>query len=196
MPEELLDSSGVQRAIDVEVGEYVKILNQATGEISVVPGPTQVFYGPHDKMLDGGKKRAVEVDGEHAVLVRDKTTGQQRLVTEKQLFIPAAHEEIEEVRELVKLADHEAMIIKDKDGLFHYFYGDAERISSKTKGPGEKGARRNDPEFSSQKVADFECRFPYDTYGKNRAPFWPFLGEGFWDNIRRPLLLPAALLYC
>ena len=30
-----------------------------------------------------------------------------------------------------------------------------------------------------------------DSYGKNRAPFWPFLGEGFGGNIRRPLLLPA-----
>ena len=40
-------------------------------------------------------------------------------------------------------------------------------------------------------MADFECRFPYD-----RAPFWPFLGERFWGNIRRPLLLPAPLVYC
>ena len=38
--------------------------------------------------------------------------------------------------------------------------------------------------------------FPYDSYGKNRAPFLPFLGEGFWGNIRRPLLLPAPLFYC
>ena len=53
------------------------------------------------------------------------------------------------------------------------------------KGPPEKSC----PEISSQKVADFECGFPYDSYGKNRAPFWPFLGEGFWRNIRRPLLL-------
>ena len=22
--------------------------------------------------------------------------------------------------------------------------------------------------------------FPYESYGKNRAPFWPFLGEGVW----------------
>ena len=47
------------------------------------------------------------------------------------------------------------------------------------------------PEIPSQKVADFECRFPYGPYGKNRARFWPFLGEGFWGNIRWPLLLPA-----
>ena len=27
----------------------------------------------------------------------------------------------------------------------------------------------------------------------DRAPFWPFLGEGFWGNIRQPLVLPAPL---
>ena len=69
------------------------------------------------------------------------------------------------------------------------------KISSKPKGPGEKGAPRNHPEISSQKLADFECRVPYDSYGKNRAPFWPFLGEGLWGNIRRPLLLLALLVY-
>ena len=39
------------------------------------------------------------------------------------------------------------------------------------KGPGEEGAARNHPEISSQKLADFECRFPYDSYGRDRAPF-------------------------
>ena len=68
-------------------------------------------------------------------------------------------------------------------------------FSSKAKGPGEEGAPRNHSEILSQKVADFECRFPYDAYGKSRAPFWSFLGEGFWGNIRQPLLLPAPLFY-
>ena len=44
------------------------------------------------------------------------------------------------------------------------------KVSSKTKGPGEKGAPRNHPEISSPTLADFECRFPYDSYGKNIAP--------------------------
>ena len=34
------------------------------------------------------------------------------------------------------------------------------KLSSETKGPGEKGAPRNHPEISSQKLAGFECRFP------------------------------------
>ena len=29
-----------------------------------------------------------------------------------------------------------------------------------------------------------------------RMAFWPFLGEGFWGNIRRHLLLPPPFVYC
>ena len=37
-------------------------------------------------------------------------------------------------------------------------------------------APTNHPEISSRKLADFECRFPYfDSHGRDRAPFWPFL---------------------
>jgi len=126
--EELLDGE-VLRAIDLKVHEYVKILDQGSGKIRVESGnasgtgSTQVFLGPNDMTLDGGKQKAVEVDNEHAVLVRDKGTGQLRLVTEKQLFVPGPNEIIEEVRELIKLADHEAMIIKDQQGSFQFYYG-------------------------------------------------------------------------
>merc|ERR1711988_1922133 len=100
------------------------------GEIRVVGGPRQAMLGSHERCLDGGKKEAVEVDADHAVLVRDKGTGQVRLVTENQLFVPGPHESIEEIRELIKLADHEALIMKDKDGLFQYYYGsDSKRAS-------------------------------------------------------------------
>ena len=52
-------------------------------------------------------------------------------------------------------------------------------ISSKTK-RGRERKGRNHPEISSQKVADFECGFPYESYGKNRAPFWPLFP--FWEK--------------
>lgn len=128
--EELLDGE-VLHAIDLKVHEYVKVLNQASGEIRVesgrAAGGSQVFLGPSDKVLDGGKKKAIEVDEDHAVLVRDKGTGQLKLVTEKQLFVPGPNESIEEVRELIKLSDHEALIIKDKDGQYQYYYGSEEK---------------------------------------------------------------------
>jgi len=124
--EELLD--GDKRiAEDVKVNEYVKILNQANGDIKVLAGPRQVMLQPHEKFLDGGKKKAVEIDGEHAAVVRDKRTGHVRLVTEHQLFVPDPYESIEEIRQLIKLADHEAVIVKDSDGAFGYYYGSDEK---------------------------------------------------------------------
>merc|ERR1712139_626490 len=74
-------------------------------------------------------KKAIQVDDEHAVLVRDEGTGQLRLVTENRLFVPGPNEVIEEVKDLVMLADHEAMIIKDKDGILHFHYGDPSRAT-------------------------------------------------------------------
>lgn len=127
--EELLDGDKMT-AIDLKVNDFVKVLDQATGDIRVVSGVGQVMLGPHEKCLDGGKKKAAQVDADHAVLVRDKGTGEVRLVTENQLFVPGPHESIEEIRELIKLADHEALIVKDKEGLFKYYYGSESKRSA------------------------------------------------------------------
>lgn len=128
--DELLDGKKMT-AIDLKVHEYVKIVDQASSSIRVVRGPTVVFLQANERIVGDGKCSAVEIDDEHAVLVRDKSTGKLRLVTEKQLFIPAEHEKIEEVRELIKLADHEAMILKDGNGDFHYYYGSEEKRGDK-----------------------------------------------------------------
>ena len=59
------------------------------------------------------------------------------------------------------------------------------------KGPGEKGAPRNHPEISSQKLADFERRFPYDSYGRDRQKDFggisggPFLSRPLWFTAER-----------
>jgi len=65
------------------------------------------------------------VDEETAVLVRNNRTGQQELITEKQVFVPAADgsQEIIEIRRLVKLADYEACIVRGKDGADTYYFG-------------------------------------------------------------------------
>jgi len=74
----------------------------------------------------------VDVDDERAVLVRDIRSGQLRLVTEKQLFFPGPDDKIEEVRSLIRLADHEAVIVKDKDGILHFHYGDPGKCKDST----------------------------------------------------------------
>merc|ERR1711990_133768 len=62
-------------------------------------------------------------DEETAVLVRNKREGHQRLVTEQQVFVPRSDEEVIEVRKLIKLADHEACIVRGKDGTDRFLFG-------------------------------------------------------------------------
>jgi len=121
-----LKETGVRKAWVLKAHEYIRLVDVSTGKVSVHRGEATVFPGPEDELLDGGVKKAVEIDGEHAALARDTSTGLLRLVTEQQLFIPGPTDKIEEVRELIKLAEHEAMIIKDKDGVFQYYYGSDE----------------------------------------------------------------------
>jgi len=116
-------TSGVQKAWVLKANEYIRLVDGNTGKITIHQGEKKVFPGPDDTPLDDGIQKAVEVDGEHAVLVRDMCNGQLRLVTEKQLFVPGPNDTIEDIQELIKLAEHEAMILKDIDGNFQYYYG-------------------------------------------------------------------------
>ena len=64
------------------------------------------------------------------------------------------------------------------------------------RGRERKGAPRHHPENSSQKLANFECRFPDDRNGKNGAPFWPIFRRRIWAISGGPFLLLAPLVYC
>jgi len=118
---------GVCKAWVLKAHEYLRLLDTASGRVAVHRGEATVFPRPDEQLLDGGVQQAVQVDGEHAALVRDGATGQLRLVTEPQLFVPGPTESIEEVRPLIRLADHEAMIVKDREGVFHFRYGSEAR---------------------------------------------------------------------
>mmetsp|Transcript_133220 Transcript_133220/g.235804 ORF Transcript_133220/g.235804 Transcript_133220/m.235804 type:complete len:782 (+) Transcript_133220:84-2429(+) len=203
--EDILDGDKL-RALDLKVNEYVKILDQSSGEIRVVSGSNQVFLGPHETVLDGGKRKAIEVDDEHAVLVRDKSTGQTRLVVEKQLFVPGAHESIEEVRSLIRLADHEAMILKDTDGLFHFYYGsDKKRASNQPRAfflpPSHeivklnwsRGRRREKRDLYIER---FDCRaqymsFEFNTRTKDNVEL-VLEGTFFWEVVDLPLMVKTT----
>mmetsp|Transcript_3003 Transcript_3003/g.3487 ORF Transcript_3003/g.3487 Transcript_3003/m.3487 type:complete len:566 (+) Transcript_3003:131-1828(+) len=114
--------SGKRKAMDLQVFEYVKVQDKRTGKVRTERGEKLVFLGPFEEYL-GSKQTAVEVDEETSVLVRNKRTGQQHLVTEKMLFIPTNDEEVMEVRQLTKLADYEACIVRDKNGKEIFYFG-------------------------------------------------------------------------
>jgi len=128
--DQFLDPNGKKQAMDLKIYEYIKIQNKKTGEVRTERGEKLVFLGPFEEFVGSTKQLAVEVDEETAVLVRNKRSGQQYLVTEKMLFVPSNDEDVAEVRKLIKLADYEACIVRDKSGKDSYFFGSNEQQRS------------------------------------------------------------------
>jgi len=139
--DELVDGKKLA-ATELKVQDYIKIIDQSTGEIRVERGPKLVCLGCNERFLGAGKRTAIEIDDDNAALVRDKTTGNLRLVTEKQLFVPGPDEVVEEQRELIKLADHEAIIVRDREGKFDFYYGSEEKRQQVMK---ESGGKKMQP---------------------------------------------------
>jgi len=120
--EKFVDKEGVRSAIALKCHEYVRIEDKQTGSTRVERGEQLVFLTGHEEIV-GKVSKAVEIDEETAVLVRNKREGHQRLVTEQQVFVPSSDEEVIEVRKLIKLADHEACIVRGKDGTDRFLFG-------------------------------------------------------------------------
>merc|ERR1711990_938560 len=120
--EKFVDKEGVRSAIALKCHEYVRIEDKQTGSTRVERGEQLVFLTGHEEIV-GKVSKAVEIDEETAVLVRNKREGHQRLVTEQQVFVPRSDEEVIEVRKLIKLADHEACIVRGKDGTDRFLFG-------------------------------------------------------------------------
>ncbi|KAH8054866.1 hypothetical protein JL720_14389 [Aureococcus anophagefferens] len=138
-------------ATTLKASEYVRVQDARTGKVRVVAGECRFFLEPHEALRHPGagrrarragpalirlgpedvflsaRKTGATVDALHAALVRDRSTGAERLVTCERdasfVFVPKAGEEIVEVRDLVRLAEHEAVILRDGSGKFHYRYG-------------------------------------------------------------------------
>jgi len=66
--------------------------------------------------------QAVTVDQDTAVLVKNQRSGVLTLVQQPQLFFPSEDEEVVQVRNRIRLADNEAIILKDGEGRYHFRY--------------------------------------------------------------------------
>merc|ERR1712187_395038 len=102
---------------------YVKVQDKVSGKIRVERGPQLIFPKPSDQIVGGKPQNAVNVDSETAVLVRDSQSGTLRLVKDHGLFFPKAEDDIVSVQKLIRLEDHQAIVMKNESGSFKYFYG-------------------------------------------------------------------------
>lgn len=120
--ESFLDAQGVRSAISLKCHEYVKIADEKTGSTRVERGEKLVYLRGHEEVV-GAVQQSIEIDEDTAVLIRNKRDGQQKLITKKQVYVPGNDDEILEVRKLIKLADHEACIVRGKDGVDEFYFG-------------------------------------------------------------------------
>jgi len=106
-------------------------------------------------------------DDRTAVRVRNSSSGQQRLVTEQQLFFPSAEEEVEEVQTLHTLAPHEVAVLKDQHGRFTFKKGEAFFIpphSELVQLRWSRGRRRERRDLALERI---DCRPQYMSFEFN-----------------------------
>jgi regulator of protease activity HflC (stomatin/prohibitin superfamily) len=112
-------------AIPLNENQYMRVLDKTNGQIRVVRGETSLYLEPTESVLEA-VQTGVNIDEETGVLIRDITSGQMQLITEKQVFIPRANQEIMKIQQRIKLEDHETIIIKDPDGRYIFRKGSDE----------------------------------------------------------------------
>ncbi|MBA3534392.1 MAG: hypothetical protein H0T73_20920 [Ardenticatenales bacterium] len=115
-------------AITLKENQYVRLIDERSGSIRVERGPASVYLAPTEEILDDVSE-GINIDEHTAVLVRDTTTGNLELITEQQVFVPAPNQEIIEVRNRIRLEDHETVIIKDRAGRYVFRRGSDEQRS-------------------------------------------------------------------
>lgn len=114
-------------AIPLKKQQYVRLIDSQSGAIRVERGEQIVYLGPTEEII-GGVADGINIDDHTAVLARTISTGQQELITEPQVFIPSADQEVIEQRQRILLENHETMVIKDRTGRYLFRRGaDANR---------------------------------------------------------------------
>jgi regulator of protease activity HflC (stomatin/prohibitin superfamily) len=114
--------------------EYIRLVNELTGIERVVEGPVVIVPDPtevsvkgdnHSKIHHEMVQQAVLIDKDHAVLVLNQATGQQRLVTDEGMWTPAPYEHLLEKRSLIRVLANEAVVVRDYEGVLTVHDGTA-----------------------------------------------------------------------
>lgn len=112
----------IRPKVVLQKDQYIRLVDQVTGTERVVRGPLTFVPEPLENSTKG-VERAVFLDTDSAALVLDRRTGLQRLVTDQLAFAPAPLEEILEVRELIHIMPHEAVVTRDAGGSLEVHTG-------------------------------------------------------------------------
>merc|ERR1712227_1039982 len=110
-------------ALNLAKNEYVKIKDEH-GKLRIERGEARIIPQPLEE-VQGGVKKAINIDEHHAVMLRNADTGTIELITEHGLFIPGPYQENLQVVDKIILEEYERMAYKDETGKFHFVSGDS-----------------------------------------------------------------------
>merc|ERR1711975_26250 len=107
------------------VDELSGIERVVQGPVVLVPEPTEVSVKgeAQSKIHHEMVQESVLIDKDHAVLVLNQATGQQRLVTTVGMWTPAPYEHLLETRSLIRVLANEAVIVRDYEGHLTVYDG-------------------------------------------------------------------------
>merc|ERR1719235_1621360 len=116
----------VRNGIKLSKTQWVRIMNEATGRVIVQQGELVYFLNETEVVLGEEVNEGYDVNEFQAVLVESSETGQKRLVRpaegqKNMLFIPEPYDTVLEIRQLVHVQPHEAVITIDEAGTYRFF---------------------------------------------------------------------------
>eukprot|EP00445_Apocalathium_hangoei_P020394 CAMPEP_0203890356 /NCGR_PEP_ID=MMETSP0359-20131031/33782_1 /ASSEMBLY_ACC=CAM_ASM_000338 /TAXON_ID=268821 /ORGANISM="Scrippsiella Hangoei, Strain SHTV-5" /LENGTH=595 /DNA_ID=CAMNT_0050811963 /DNA_START=46 /DNA_END=1833 /DNA_ORIENTATION=- len=115
----------VHQKLVLERHEYIRLVDSRNGEERVEPGPGTIV--PEVTETHTGVQEAIFINVGTAVVVRNRNTGVQSLVAKcshsSGVWMPEPLEEVIDIRELIHVLPHEAMIVRDVDGQTTVYSG-------------------------------------------------------------------------
>jgi len=143
----------------LEKDEFVRLIDSYDGTERVEKGPRTIVPKPTEKASKGIEK-AVFLNMDSSVVIRNKTNGMLTLVTscnyQSGVYTPAPMEDIVEIRRLIHVLPHEALIVRDVNGRMKVYGGNSDA--------GDAGNSSSD--------SDQDC-FATQTQGAGTAFFLP-----------------------
>lgn len=113
------ECSRIFEYVTLDYSQYVFIQHKITGVIRVEKGPAKIILSPFENIIkenDVEIRQALVCDSLNAIHIKDKVIGTEELITEPQMYFPPSPNiQIVGLRELIRLAPYERMVIMDKE---------------------------------------------------------------------------------
>jgi regulator of protease activity HflC (stomatin/prohibitin superfamily) len=114
------ECSSIYDCISLNFNQFVFINNKITGVIRIVNGPTKLILTSFEELIKDINgievRKALTVDANTAVHIRDIVSGKEELITDPQIYFPPSpNVQVLGTKKLIKLAPYERMVLMDRD---------------------------------------------------------------------------------